>query len=275
MIVPLNADANKIEINIDIITLCQLKCPYCYSRYDKRKWGKIMKLNDFKKIVQLISNLNGDIQVSLLGGEPTLHPLLNVFLKLLYKTKNVSKVDIYTNGERDLRNLPLDEKLTINYTYHSTETSDDNIFRNIDNLKFKNTVVTTTITKKTKDVAISFYNKCKARGVFFEPTYITSNKTKKSSFISTNAEIDNFKIIDFNGEKLSIKDIYERDLFNFKGHKCFNNSYTIYVNLECFKECPNERYNNLNEMFREIAYRSYICPYERCDDLCMVECKKD
>ena len=111
MIVPINTDANKIEINIDIITMCQLKCPYCYSRYDKRKWGKIMKLNDFKKIVQLISNLNGDIRVSLLGGEPTLHPLLNVFLKLLYKTKNVSEVDIYTNGERDLRNLPLDEKL--------------------------------------------------------------------------------------------------------------------------------------------------------------------
>ena len=66
MIVPINTDANKnkIEINVDIITLCQLKCPYCYSRYDKRKWGKIMKLNDFKKIVQLISNLNEDIQVS-------------------------------------------------------------------------------------------------------------------------------------------------------------------------------------------------------------------
>lgn len=275
MITPLKRNADKIEISIDIITLCQLKCPYCYSRYDKEKWGKIMKLDDFKHIVSLISNLKESISVSLLGGEPTLHPLLNVFLKLLYKTKNVSEVILYTNGEKDLRNLSLDEKLTINYTYHSTETSDDKILKNIDNLKYTKTICTTTITKKTKEEAISFCNKCKVRGVSFEPTYITSNKTKKSTFISTNEEIDNFKVIDYNGEQLSIKDIYERDLFNFKGHKCFNNSYVINVDLECFRECPYEKYSNLNEMFKEIAYRSYICPHERCDDLCMVECKKE
>ena len=63
---------SPLEINIHITDRCNLKCTYCYSNFYKRKNKDISKENIFR-IVDSFKEL-GVIEVSLIGGEPFLHP---------------------------------------------------------------------------------------------------------------------------------------------------------------------------------------------------------
>ncbi len=61
-----------LEINIHITDKCNLKCTYCYSNFYKRKNNDI-PLAGVRRIVDAFDDL-GVIEVSLIGGEPLLHP---------------------------------------------------------------------------------------------------------------------------------------------------------------------------------------------------------
>jgi|TARA_B100000315_G_C14581117_1_gene590512 MoaA/NifB/PqqE/SkfB family radical SAM enzyme len=61
-----------LEINIHITDKCNLKCTYCYSNFYRRHNDDISKDNIFK-IVDAFQEM-GVIEVSLIGGEPFLHP---------------------------------------------------------------------------------------------------------------------------------------------------------------------------------------------------------
>ena len=60
------------EINIHITDRCNLKCTYCYSNFYKRKTKDISKEAIFKIVDDFLAL--GVIEVSLIGGEPFLHP---------------------------------------------------------------------------------------------------------------------------------------------------------------------------------------------------------
>lgn len=61
-----------IELNIHITDKCNLRCSYCYSNFYKRHNDDIPK----KEIVRIVDAFKdmGVIEVSLIGGEPFLHP---------------------------------------------------------------------------------------------------------------------------------------------------------------------------------------------------------
>lgn len=61
-----------LEINIHITDKCNLRCAYCYSNFYKRHNMDISKENIFR-IVDAFKEM-GVIEVSLIGGEPFLHP---------------------------------------------------------------------------------------------------------------------------------------------------------------------------------------------------------
>lgn len=61
-----------LEINIHITDKCNLKCTYCYSNFYSRHNPDISK-QDILRIVDAFYEM-GVIEVSLIGGEPFLHP---------------------------------------------------------------------------------------------------------------------------------------------------------------------------------------------------------
>lgn len=61
-----------LEINIHITDRCNLRCTYCYSNFYKRNIPDISKTDIFR-IVDGFKKL-GSLEVSLIGGEPFLHP---------------------------------------------------------------------------------------------------------------------------------------------------------------------------------------------------------
>ncbi len=61
-----------LEINIHITDRCNLACTYCYSNFYKRHNPDI-SLENVRRIVDAFCDM-GVMEVSLIGGEPFLHP---------------------------------------------------------------------------------------------------------------------------------------------------------------------------------------------------------
>lgn len=90
---------------INIITLCNQKCSYCYARRDlKTDWGKIMTTQEVYEIRDFLKSFK-DIEVGIIGGEPTLHPKLKEIIKIL----DDFHVVIYSNGSKPLQRIANEE----------------------------------------------------------------------------------------------------------------------------------------------------------------------
>lgn len=77
------------NICLNLCTICNLKCSWCYNQTDKKNF---LSLNDFSDFYTFIIKQNID-KVVLIGGEPTVHPdfisILNILAdKQIYLTSN-------------------------------------------------------------------------------------------------------------------------------------------------------------------------------------------
>lgn len=87
---------NRLNILMFIMDRCNFSCPYCYNRKPRHLVGA--DLSVFLKYVQDIRNKvpYRPLNVSLIGGEPTLHKDMLEFCDQLMKIKNTT-VEVLTN----------------------------------------------------------------------------------------------------------------------------------------------------------------------------------
>lgn len=78
---------------------CNLHCEYCFANefVNGNKKNEIA-INDFKNILDFILGDGSEIQIGLIGGEPTLHSEFDQILDILIMDKRVKQVTLYTNG---------------------------------------------------------------------------------------------------------------------------------------------------------------------------------
>jgi radical SAM protein with 4Fe4S-binding SPASM domain len=104
--------------NIAITSLCNLNCQYCFTQEafkGKENNSCHMSVDDFKLSLAILKR-SKKRQVSVLGGEPTLHPRFTEFINLILESELEAKV--FTNGimsekiRRFLAELP-ESKITI------------------------------------------------------------------------------------------------------------------------------------------------------------------
>lgn len=77
---------------------CNYDCGYCPSEIHDNH-SPHTDINIFKSAVDQLCNIDKPLRISLTGGEPCVHPDIEVLLEYL-KMKNVSWVNITTNGTR-------------------------------------------------------------------------------------------------------------------------------------------------------------------------------
>lgn len=88
-------------VDIETSSLCNLKCPMCYTtteEFKEKVCAKLISEELFYKIIDEISGKVCAIRLSL-RGEPTLHPQLITFIKYA-KEKGIKEVSFLTNGSR-------------------------------------------------------------------------------------------------------------------------------------------------------------------------------
>lgn len=126
---------SPININWELVSHCQFNCSYCYykpfkSETDYKPLAKIV-LNKLSKIID-------STKVTLLGGEPTLHPSFGEVIQSLHEMKHIHQICIVTNFEKPLTFwqdlLPFKDKLKIVVSYHP-EYQQKNMFDKIRKLQ--------------------------------------------------------------------------------------------------------------------------------------------
>lgn len=90
-----------LEVDLELSSVCNLNCPFCYTISDdfkKRVSKKFMDFNIAKKVIEEISNKSVALRLSF-RGESTLHPNFIEIIKYA-KEKGLKEISFLTNGSK-------------------------------------------------------------------------------------------------------------------------------------------------------------------------------
>ena len=122
----LNLKGNYREIQVEemntlqvfITNKCQLRCEGCF--YSQHIGKDDMSFSAYESIIDAFSGLVSKIVI--LGGEPTLHPLIGRFVRL--NERRGLKTTIYTNGHRPDRIRALGDSVSCRVGVHGFDSSE-------------------------------------------------------------------------------------------------------------------------------------------------------
>jgi radical SAM protein with 4Fe4S-binding SPASM domain len=88
-------------VDVELASVCNLKCPMCYTITDEFKKKVNAKLMDFKLFTKIIDEIGGKVPALRLSlrGESTLHPKLTECIQYA-KDKGIKEISFLTNGSK-------------------------------------------------------------------------------------------------------------------------------------------------------------------------------
>jgi len=98
----LASDGNLASVDVYITSQCNRRCTYCFLPADFFASGTRMSVESFSGVVSW-GQQNDVTEITLLGGEPSLHPAFVEMVNLA--TNRQLKVRVVTNGARRFRHL--------------------------------------------------------------------------------------------------------------------------------------------------------------------------
>ena len=85
--------------NISITERCNLACPYCFANeFVNKSYREISEENLRIALEFLLTSKNENINVGIIGGEPTLHPEFSNFINILNHESRIKDITVFTNG---------------------------------------------------------------------------------------------------------------------------------------------------------------------------------
>lgn len=273
---------NACRFHWDIITLCNYNCEYCYSRANEPQWGKITSNNTINHTLEKLSTIQRDIEVVVLGGEPSKHPKYFYIIDELYKLPNLVGFGNISNGEyKDFdfidKHIPYIDKFHFNITYHASQVKDIERFKQtilyIRQKEFKlNVNVMLAYDLTNVEEIILFCREHNIRyyfNIIFDHTseaYAINDYVYKHKLIELNNKYGEIKELVYSNETESITqndiDVYLNNLSNFKNWKCRNNNYQISVgDSKIYKFC-NWKEVSIQELNTTDFYMD--CPLMQC-----------
>lgn len=235
--------SDTVLIQLNICSLCQQRCWYCYARKGKRamKWNKLVPFEHIKEILKNIGLMKYNIRLSILGGEPTLHPKIKDIISETLKYQNIKTVEIFTNGLKSIKIFPIDDKIRYNFSFHSTETSGDSLLNNANyclenNIKFS----INCLFYEDNNNFEYFYNKiknseiknhasinCVYNYISDEQFNISIPERYKDIYKNKNTKVFNVDNISY-----TLEEVYKNQFNNFNGWKCYKQNIWISVQEE-------------------------------------------
>lgn len=277
-------EPDHLNIHWDTLTICQLKCSYCYARNEYGKeWGKISSLQIIDSVIESLERSSLPFNLGLLGGEPTLGPHYYYILDKITKLEKFKWIYVVTNAEKDLTKHPHYDNLSFLFSYHPADcTNDDKFLNNVKHItgrgyKSKVNLMLHHDKKLWPKIKEMFYTFKQIEGLKIHPHFLYGNSIQKL-FNYRQDFWDYFNFFENEVDKELLYDdlpfndyqIFRDGMTNFKGWSCYNNNYEIDVRGNVVKFClpKTEGVNLLNNknFFRDIKSTvPMICPHKACN----------
>jgi organic radical activating enzyme len=292
-------EPDHLNIHWDILTICQLKCHYCYARNEYgEKWGKITPLSTINGVIDSLERSHLNFNIGLLGGEPTLSPHYNYILNRLNSLSNNNKIYVVTNAERDLKDHKHYDNLAFLFSYHPKDCTDRQKFlknvewalsagyqckvnimlhpdkrlwddikdmyyicKNLENLEIHNGLLTPATSPKASKVHPHFMYGNTIQKLF----NYRKDFWEYFKFLGEETEKD----LLYDSESFNDFEVYYNKMTNFEGWDCYNNNYEINVDGKitqfCFDDDAVElKYNK--DFFKNIKKTvPRKCPHCACN----------
>ena len=278
-------DPDHLNIHWDSLTICQLKCSYCYARNEYGKeWGKLSSKETIDAVIESLKRAKLSFNLGLLGGEPTLGPHYYYILDRVTELPHNKKVYVVTNGEKDFTDHPdYSHKVAFLFSYHPNDCTDrDRFINNMKLMLSRGYQVKVNVMlhhdKKLWPLIKDMFDICKTiDGLKVHPHFIYG-KSISDLFHYRQNFWDFFRFLEDYQEKELIYDddafndyeVYHQGLTDFKGWSCYNNNYEIDVRGNVVKFCldKSEHVNLINDpdFFARIEKTiPMICPHKACN----------
>ena len=256
---------------MDIITICNQHCWYCYARPESNPtalWGKIMNLSKAKKLIDGMSKIKYKIILSILGGEPTLHKNLNEIIEYASKKDNIISIELFTNGKKPLL-ISYNPKLFVNFSFHPSQTNGDSIIENAKKTKTMNIPLSIScLFEKESKQFYDFINKLKKTKLLeYAKIGIVDSHIPAKPLIVKVPKTELFEGINekeflLDNNPLTLDEIREKKLNNFFGWKCYK--HCLKIDVDGSIAILGGKSHNLT--FDE--FKNYIVRVDVCDGVC-------
>lgn len=274
---------DHINVHWDTLTICQLKCSYCYARNEYgEKWGKLGKKEVIDGVIESLRRSSLPFNLGLLGGEPTLNPHYYYILNQLAMIDKFNRVYVVTNAEKDFTDHPqYSDRVAFLFSYHPADCTDRDRF--ISNMKLMisrgyqcKVNIMLHHDKKLWPLIKEMFEICaKIDGLKVHPHFIYG-KNVHTLFNYRQDFWDYFKFLEDFEKDLCYDDdvfndyqVYNQKLTNFKGWSCYNNNYEIDVDGGVIKFCMEHARTNLlddPDYFKRITKTiPMTCPHRACN----------
>lgn len=261
-----------IHIDLYLLYMCNLKCPYCFARYEhSHEWNNFLPKDKLQILIEKIKNIKGILHINLLGGEPSIYPFLKFALIKLSALKNVQLIKIYTNGLKDIKQFKND-KVKLVYTTHRISTFKTNYKEILTKIEKDDLL---TIMHENNAESLYLYSLFKEKCNTIELNFIRIQNTQ--NFIGIDS-IDNdleFLIPHINFNK---KIINHKQYINVstKNLLCDTNYFVIKMNGDIDMVC----FENVGNIYKKYVFSRHLipCEHNHCVDCCFLaqskyECK--
>ena len=267
-------NSNNLWITWSILDACNYSCEYC-----PIKSNKYASKNIIDKAISFINNIkNRFVEVTLFGGEPTIHQNLEYIVKSLYSKH---KIRIFTNLSAcsSLYN-EFYEKYNCKYSisYHPDQIDSFSFILNLskinkESIGFVNVMEVNTYERDILNVLNYLRNNNIKHRIC--PIHGIGNKSEfLKSIIYSNKYHTNFydtEIIYSNGEKrlYSEQECRFYDLTSFKGYICYKGYSSFFIDYngkiyKCLQDMKHNSIYSIESSYSEIFSIETSCPYESC-----------
>lgn len=239
-----------------IIEECNLKCPYCAAGMHQHQTHDRASMFDIRYVTKVVQQFKDLVEFELLGGEPTLHPLLPFIVDSLAALDNVVEVGVLTNALA-YKKFPAN-KTFILATYHPYKNYLD---RYLDNIKHytddgHRVTVTTTVQDEYKEEFERLKTFCDSANIEFEPTYVTVDNTT-----TLPEETLGPRLFQLDDKSYTLHEVISQGLNRFKGWNCSQRL----LSMDCHCIIGTRCKGKLGRISADkLIPRPMVCNMDRC-----------
>lgn len=277
---------SPLTLSWELVTHCQFQCSYCYfNPYESStNYPDVMKM-----VLSKISKITEPVEMTLLGGEPTLHPEFHQLIQSLHEMDHVTKIDIITNFQPTVEFwrplIPYKDKIEIVLSYH-VEYSQKNFFRKIEALKsdFSMNIIFLVhndlkYLPKMREAAEEYYqlnletlpitfaklvDRSSGATQYFEYQQETLDfLSEQEKRVKTLKYPETIPVTVSSGERIEVNqmEFASKEMNRFKGWKCQMNALIIHPDGMVSYPCTTQKKHIL---FAELKKRELTCAFDIC-----------